>query len=91
MKRKPKYRYGVDVVCDRCFNGLMPSVKYGWLACARDFRHYKKNEEDVPESSWRWHGIESAKAWAKVRDACECPPFPAGLELFLIEILNDRS
>lgn len=99
-RRRPKdYRYGMDVCCAKCMESLWRGdagylIYWAVRNAQYTLDHYKKSEdrdEPIPPREWADLAKKYALAWARLRDHFQKPPFPAGLELFMVEIHNVRN
>lgn len=97
-KKKPKdIRYGMDVCCANCIQKLFnQDYRVAWpvRSAAETLKRYTDQEArglNISEDYWQKLAKDFALAWAKLRDHYQMPEFPAGLELFIVEILNDRT
>lgn len=99
-KKRPRdFRYGMDVCCANCINRVgnrHDSYQLAWdvRQCEYSLQAMKRAEDhDNPVAQREWQALAEryARAWARLRDFYQMPPFPAGLELFMVEIHNDRS
>ncbi len=103
-KKRPRdFRYGMDVCCAHCINQLWgyhagnrdPHKIAGSLSQLKwrleGLQKAEIHGEPTAEKQWQELAKEFALWWARLRDHFQMPPFPAGLELFLVEILNVRD
>jgi hypothetical protein len=103
-KKRPRdFRYGMDVCCAHCINKLwgyyaesrdthriaanLSQLKWR----LESFQKSELHDEPVAEKLWQELGKEFALWWARLREHYQMPEFPAGLELFLVEIHNIRN
>lgn len=97
-KKRPRdHRYGMDVFCKSCMNRLSGGVDYkiAWPLrnahyTLQEFQKAEAHGDSIPEVRWQKLATDYALAWSRLRDHCLMPEFPAGLELFLVEIHNIR-